>query len=283
MKKDREDILQSVVNASGFAFQLRLEHHVRETRSRHQWDVLTREHPWSTGDRSGFADLILEQGIVRLIIECKRPRDASWVFLVPHGDSEQIDRCRVQWADASPEKPNLLGWDDFKVSPASIESEFCSIRGQGEGDRSLLERLSGDLIESLPSIANDDFQLAPANRISQHWIYVPVIVTTAKLEVCRFSLGDVDLQEGILKQSSFETVPFLRFRKSLAHTLNPHARGTSLNDITSDKMRTILVVNSEHLPEFLEQWDIGLLNRWISEWPWSTARRIEQIAKEKSQ
>jgi hypothetical protein len=283
MKKDREDILQSVVNASGFAFQLKLEHRVRETRSSHGWDVLTREHPWSTGERSGFADLILEQGIVRLIIECKRPRDANWVFLVPEGASEQVHRCRAQWADASPEKSYLIGWDDFSVSPASVESEFCSIRGQGEGDRSLLERLSGDLIASLPAIANDDFQLSFANSIPQHWIYIPVIVTTAKLEVCRFSLADVDLLDGTLRQSTFETVPYLRFRKSLAHKLNPHASGTGLHDITADKMRTILVVNSEHLPDFLEHWDIGNLNRWIPEWPWTTARRIEQITRARSE
>ena len=282
MKKEREEILQSVVNASGFVFQLGIEHRIRETRSLHRWDVLAREHPWSVGDRSGFIDLILEQGIVRLVIECKRPRDASWVFLVPAGGPEQATRCRAQWADASPGMPDLLGWDDFSVSPASTESEFCLIRGQGEGDRSLLERLSADLVQSLPSLANDDFQVAASTRFSNQWIYVPVIVTTAKLEICRFSSGDVDLREGTLEQTSFESVPFLRFRKSLAHGLNPHVRASSLSDITADKMRTILVVNSEHLPEFLNNWNIGSLNRWVSEWPWTIARRLIQRASAES-
>lgn len=275
MSKDRETILKSVVNASGFAFQLGIEHQVERTQEEHRWEVLAREHPWSTDERNGFADLILGYGIVRLVVECKRPRDASWVFLIPRGSIERTHRCRALWTDATSGKPNLLGWDDFGLTPESAESEFCVVRGQGEGDRPLLERISADLMESLPSIAEDELRLARPNSISRHWVYIPVIVTTAKLELCRFAPENVTLSDGLLDLASFETVPFVRFRKSLAHSLNPHSAAHSLGDLTRDKMRTIIVVNSEHLTEFLRQWKMWSVDQWSGELPWTLARRVE--------
>jgi len=38
--------LKRLVNASGFAFQLGIEHAVRQNQGEYGWDVVSREHPW---------------------------------------------------------------------------------------------------------------------------------------------------------------------------------------------------------------------------------------------
>src|SRR5437899_1635740 len=77
--------LRKMVNTSGFPFQLGVEREVKETRLRHGWEVLPREHPWRQAEsgKSGYIDLILSKGFARMVVECKRPRDGTWVFLVP--------------------------------------------------------------------------------------------------------------------------------------------------------------------------------------------------------
>src|SRR5262249_25748498 len=83
-----EEEFRKIVNASGFLFQLRVENEIETTQLDHRWTVLAREHPWQdvASDRNGYIDLVLGKANVRLVIECKRTRDADWIFLVPKGE-----------------------------------------------------------------------------------------------------------------------------------------------------------------------------------------------------
>ena len=87
-------------NRSGFVLQLGLETEVRRTMSAHGYGVVAREVPWRGSEgEEGFVDLVLENGWVRLVVECKRVRDASWVFLVPEaGGDESRLRAGARWA-----------------------------------------------------------------------------------------------------------------------------------------------------------------------------------------
>jgi hypothetical protein len=120
-QKDNSPV--GIVNASGFVLQLALEHQIRLSRNEHGWDVLSREHPWSSGGSSGFADLVLGQGIVRMVIECKRPTGGAWVFLSSKG-LQPTQRLRVQWAHGMPERDDLIGWDDFVLGEEGPEADF---------------------------------------------------------------------------------------------------------------------------------------------------------------
>lgn len=52
------------------------------------WKVISREHAWRNAESGadGFIDIVLGNDVEdnqRFVIECKRPRDASWIFLIP--------------------------------------------------------------------------------------------------------------------------------------------------------------------------------------------------------
>ena len=274
MASSPADNYRKMVNASGFAFQIAVEHEVTKTKAEHGWEVLAHEHPWSVGHESGFADLILGRyPTERLVVECKRPRGATWIFLVPD-DGVASTRFRLQWMNASPNAPTFIGWSDFTVKPASYESGFCIVRGQGEGETPLLERLSSKLTTSLAAIAREEMDLLPKDRRDEQiLLHLPVIVTTAELIVCRLKRDAVDLSDGELKagEGKFEQVPFIRFRKTLAYELTGHGMPKSLAEAAADKERMVFVVHAAQISSFLRQ----LLVTWPrhpSEMPWEQAK-----------
>lgn len=273
MTKSKEKILSDLVNASGFVLQLGLEHQIRETRSEHGWDILSREHPWSDGNSSGFVDLIIGHGIVRLVIECKRARDGAWVFLAS-ATALPTSRFRCQWAQGSRDKADLLGWDDFLLAPESPEADFCIIRGTGENDRSLLERIAGGLIESLGPLAIEELGTLAWTDSDTVFLHMPVIVTTAALYLCRYDPQSISLEAGTLGGASFEPVPFVRFRKSLAHAPTPYSSIVDIGAIARDKERSVLIVNPKALPSLLTVLKIQARGGFHDA-PWVRARRIE--------
>lgn len=255
--------LKRIVNASGFLFQLRVESEVQATKDVHQWEVLAREHPWHQAEsgKSGYIDLVLDSGQtrrsgggqIRLVIECKRSRDATWVFLVPD-ISPKGTLVRSLWATSTSPKPehDRSGWHDLYAEPASYLSEFCQVRGTGEGQSPMLERISQNLLDSTDNLAFEEIHLYEAQ--GKRFIYLPVIVTNADLQVCKFRSEEVSLEDGTLKSGAFESVPFIRFHKSLATRLNPKVALRTIPMANSDKMRTVIVVSSTYLSELLEHW-----------------------------
>jgi hypothetical protein len=94
MVENSDEKLMNLVNTSGFPFQIAISNLVKERKDEHGWSVFSSEAPWDnpvTG-RSGYIDLILQNShdTQLMVIECKRVRDARWVFLVP--SKRQLDR-----------------------------------------------------------------------------------------------------------------------------------------------------------------------------------------------
>ena len=137
----QENALLSIVNASGFLFQLKIEDEIRRTEQERQgrWRVVARESKWQREQdgNEGFADLLLESGIARMIVECKRVTDASWIFLVPDGAPE-VNIAHLLWTRRGPESVPLSSYDSFTVDPSSFQAAFCVVRGQGEKDNPMM-------------------------------------------------------------------------------------------------------------------------------------------------
>src|SRR5690349_11714772 len=94
--------LLEIVNASGIPFQLRIELEIRASRDQHPWDVAGHEVPWQDPltSLSGFADLVLENGNMRVVVECKRPdHQTPYLFLAPHARTgvENTERLVACW------------------------------------------------------------------------------------------------------------------------------------------------------------------------------------------
>ena len=67
----------TLVNPSGFPFQLAVAAHIRTLKT--AWQVIRTEQPWRHPEsgRAGYIDLVLENALAtsqRLVVECKKQR-----------------------------------------------------------------------------------------------------------------------------------------------------------------------------------------------------------------
>ena len=267
--------LKELVNSSGFPFQLAVENEIQSISSQTQWKIITREHPWRNinDEAEGFIDLVVGHGAVRLVLECKRPRGGLWVFLISDKRQESVKRFRVCWAHCRPNRSDLVGWDDFDILPMSPESEFCVIRGQGENTKPLLERLGRYVLSSTEALATEELNLIRSPQIDHLRLLAPVIVTSAELKICKLSPEEISVSNGTITESEFKTVPWIRFRKSLAVSEVEYSKFNELSEITEKKERSLFVINSSHLSDFLKKWEFRTPSYSI---PWDLARQIEE-------
>src|SRR5687767_5133019 len=237
-----------LLNASGFAFQLAVEASVPKSGdSDERWRIERREYPWKTDAASGYIDLVLSRGNLFLAIECKRTKEATWLFLMPEEKQLSRTHAKVRWLNSVPHRRQLADWGDIQVRPGSSEAEFCSIRGSGERDAPLLERIGGTLTESIEGLSGD--LLAIDAGSSRTRIILPVIVTNASLQLAQFVPSNVDLSTGGITTAEFQEVDHLRFRKSLSIGAIPDdLDGARLRDLASSSERTIFVVNASKFP-----------------------------------
>jgi hypothetical protein len=138
----------------------------------------------------------------------------------------------------------------------------------------MLERIARGLIESLAPLALEELQTVAWAGFEHQLIHVPVIATTATLHLGSFDPGSVDLARGVADAPTFVTVPFVRFRKSLAHTLTPNGTIVDISAIARDKERSVVVVNAAALPKLLKQFTLEPYNGWYNA-PWEQARQTE--------
>ena len=263
-----DNVFRKQVNASGFPFQLRVEHEIRASYDKHGWLPLAQEHRWvnTMSGTEGFIDLVLEKTIPPylfwyMVIECKRIRGGSWVFLNPRSPHQQRYSAHALVTNRQHNKPVSTIWVKADFTPESPVSSFCTVPGQGDRDTPMLERISGELLDSLESLATKQLNIGP--EVSQAFpevkaIYVPVIVTNTELVICKFEPSEIDLSEGILtgKSGEFQSVPFIRFQKSFTTRYTTATVPMSLRETNKENERTILVVHAPRLPDFLRQWGL---------------------------
>jgi hypothetical protein len=246
---------QHPVNASGFLFQLRLEQEITSGYNKvHPWSVAATEHPWhhEKAERSGFADIVIaDGGITRLVIECKRVRNASWYFLLPKDAKPTSQRSSLFWVHDVPRKGQRLGWDNIRHFPPSLETAYCVIRGSGENDEPLLERLGAKLVDSVEAIARDEVLHVRQTGVLDTVVYVPVIVTNAQLFAVMCDVPAVNIETGTLADIDQQPIDYIRFRKALSSRLPWPTEVRTIPQISEARQRTVFVVRSTALTEFL--------------------------------
>jgi hypothetical protein len=268
MKSNDPDLL-NLVNASGFLFQLKVQQEISATTPSHGKSVLAREHRWKhqQSGQEGFIDLIVSAGTNgKIIVECKRVRDARWVFLVPE-EPRSTTSVRILWTMKFSQDHQGSAWDRLDLQRDSFESEFCIVRGQADRDRPMLERLSSVLLSSVEAIAEEELQYDRPIGTAGLRFYFPALVTSASLYVCRVRPDEIDLSSGELKDAVFEEVPFVRFTKSMTTALGSSHSPSHLADAVIEGRRTVFVVNAQQLVHFLTGgWEFeSPLSR---PWPW---------------
>jgi len=255
---DKEKLLEQI-NRSGFPLQLAVEHAVNNHSGHNGWRVYSQEHSWknpSTGT-SGFIDLVLidQHQSSMMVVECKRVQNTQWIFL--SNDPKQMGRrhCKPWITLIEEDKAKKFDWANLAIDPTSPESYFCVVAGQDPKIRPMLERLAAEANEATEAFAREDLPVLLGNNGNLR-IYFNVVVTTAELVVCQLMSDAISLASGTVDEASFTTVPYVRFRKQLSvnRTADPNAQ--SYGSPFREKENTVFVVNSSHLIEFLDEYDV---------------------------
>lgn len=250
----KEDKLRKNLNSSGFPFQIAVEIAIANISG---WKVSKREYPWHNNDtgQNGFIDIIAEKNSVTLVVECKRVRDAEWIFLC---SPRNMNRSHARfWVNRVGGREQAVGWYDGQVEPSSPEADFCAVMGQ-DHRKPLLENLASELISATEAFAVEEFPFFKDIPISR--CYFPVIITTAELYICKIDPSDIEMESGEIKNPKFETVPFVRFRKSLTtapplFAIERHI--TRPEELAEARERTVFVLNASSLKETLGHWEIA--------------------------
>lgn len=251
----------SSANASGFPLQIATATAVNNSQ---HWRVVVEEHLWRTeGGTQGFIDIIAANRkrnppLDILVIECKRVRQAGWVFLVPEIPPPLRRQAKIWGSYLVDTTWRKYGWENLPSDPPTYQSEYCAIPGQDQGRMNLLERTASELIDSVEALATQEKELQDRGGAKDFArIYVPILVTTAKLFVACFDPSSIELAEGTLpKETATEEVPYIRFYKGLG-TYRGQLNGTTIQELHGWSQRTVFIVNAEKLPSFLEELEIG--------------------------
>ena len=219
-RKERTDKLLEILNSSGYPLQLKIEEVVRSLGRTSPWSVLLSEYSWTDSSRGkeGYVDIVLSQhDVSRLVIESKRLDPAQWVFIVPKLASEEISRFRLAWSHGF-----SVGWDDIDLLPKSYEAKYCS---GFERQRFSLENIASTLVEAANCLSVEE-GIHQAEAQPRYHVYVPTIVTTAKLFVCPLDHDHVSLETGrFIENPECVEVPYVRFRKTLSTEVDDAAKG----------------------------------------------------------
>lgn len=254
--------LLRVANDSGFPLQIALQHSVDSRTSDHGWKVVHTEHAWANpaDGKSGFIDLVLgnRHGFASLVIECKRVRNTTWLFLNATGSVTSRRHSKAWTTHYRNGQLNAFGWFDVPIDPATPEAHFCAVRGQNTNDKNtFLERIAGDLISSTEALALEERDYRQEN-VERKRMYFNVVVTTAALAVAKFDAAHLSPADGTLTEADFSDVPFVRVRKQFsmrpAH-LTP-ADWLRHDDPDYRRENTVFVVRADKLDQFLHEFDI---------------------------
>lgn len=252
--------LSKLVNQSGFPLQLAIDRLVQDRSDQIGWKVLYREHGWRAPDgQSGFVDLVLEDqwGTSVLVVECKRVLEADWLFLeeLPAGSPSR--RVRL-WATNTPNHgKEHSGYYDATALPESGESMYCVVAGQDAKSRPMLERVASEVSSAMEAIALEELPVITKRGYGLR-MYVPVIVTTARLVVSQFDPKLVDLKVGETASVAHQVQPWVRFRKQFSpeYAVQPKNPEWDFSELSAAKEKVVLVVNVESLPDFLSKWRV---------------------------
>ncbi len=145
-------------------------------------------------------------------------------------------------------------WVEGQVYPETPEAEFCIVGGQDPKSKPMLERTAAELIEATEAFAQS-YGMYHFSQDETARLFIPVVITTAELKLCKFDANEVSLTTGEIVNAEFETVPFLRFRKQFTDRTIDSNRLPQIDYKTIDRQKenSIFVVNSEHILEFFDQ------------------------------
>jgi hypothetical protein len=148
-------------------------------------------------------------------------------------------------------------WENKDVEPKSIESGFCCVKERG-GDNLTLEKICGDLLRSLETLAAEDYALRKRQKVGHYALYVPIIATNAALWTCQVDPANVDMHTAEIDYADarWNQVSYLRFRKSFPSSVASAQLPEDLSRMSQASEGTVFVIDGAKLPDFLKEFSI---------------------------
>jgi hypothetical protein len=266
--------LARAINESGFPLQVGL----KLLANTGDWRVALSEPAWRdpNSEDPKFIDIVLRgrgPGPLRLVIECKRARDTEWIFLrepTSYADCNNRLNVRARLAVRRQSGPGVVDWTDIPFIPGSAEANYCVIRKNRQRSQDLLEKTAAELVRATEALARQEYTIN--DRVRQgdttvnkglSRVYVPMIVTTAKMYICDADYQGVDLQTGEVPNSSATAFPVVRFRKSLGGGDHKEWAARSVEQFAEWSERSVVVVQAAAFLDLLRRWDLGQLPHYL--------------------
>lgn len=258
-----DEKLTNEVNRSGFPLQLRVENIVRTMQQLspfdRKWNVIYTEHSWKNpfdGD-SGFIDVVLlnEDRVNTLVVECKRVKDATWIFINDCKQEQLRSHAKAFVSETDLEgNVNRFDWEDLTYPLQTYESKYCVVSGQDGKSRPMLERVAAELVSATEALANEELVRGIIGKYRERR-YFNVIVTTATIKICSIDPAKISITDGSIDNDKFavKEVPYLRFRKQLSFPVKEsnNIEAGNFYALNVEKENTVFIVNSLHLEDFL--------------------------------
>jgi hypothetical protein len=240
------------LNASGYAFQLAVKQVIEQSDS--DWVVGAVEHPWQDEESEGYGDIIITNGGMRIVIECKRVKDTTWQFVSTLQNQNFGHTQRFLTFLPEPGRKNHIIWKDYHCDLDAYEAIFSIVRGQANNDDTpMLEKTAKTLLRATEALAVEESKAS-----KDLCLYIPVIITSAPIKLCFLDPKKVDISTGTIKNCEFEDVPFVCFRKPIitqfefeTRQRDPFIKYSNLNS-----ERGVYVVNSLSIDKFLKEFQI---------------------------
>ena len=265
-KKQDADKRADRVNKSGYPLQLGLQRLLNTK----PWNVELFEHAWRDplSDKPKFIDIVARCGEghpLRLIIEAKRPENVDWIFIRENetGDARIDNELSVQsrMLVKNPKDSVFINQcEAVPFIPGSPEVVFCVRDGE------ILEGTAAELVRAVDALAEQESDLfdltrKPASLVGSllKRVYVPVIVTTAKLFVCDADFGAIDFETGRVDTAHIKAATMVRFKKSFDVSDSRNANELKIGQFAARGERTVLVVQASWFETFLDMYDFGNL------------------------
>jgi hypothetical protein len=204
MPRDDGSIPKSVTESllgSGFPFQTAIRDEIRLLKG---WSIHASEYPWrGQREEDRFLDLIALHKNFVLTIECKKTKQDTLTFLDPASGQmatpQTADyRCLSYQNFTVLTRHQDARCETWAVWPASPSCEFCIV-GTNKSDR-LLERDASLVVRATEALIQDIQEMSHlARKLSPPFLFIPVIVTNARLFVAHYKPTDVALDSGELK------------------------------------------------------------------------------------
>lgn len=287
MSRPAEDITNAIAIAMnirhGFAFQeavLRACHGLKiDSSETGEFVLIDREIPVTLGEREFHVDGVLSFESARtkgsevslfVAVECKRvyPEFSAWAF--GRTGVGAFLPTHVFFDVFMPLKPTYqptlvpLGSPVYRVRAAHCGLAVAPVVQIGLDIR--IDKPE-DRAQTLPEVVGQAWRGASgyADHLghvfkpgSNMWRVQPMVVTTARLFVCKHPLDEADLHTGTISNHEFDEVDWLWYEQNLNHSLSPSAHRVFpvsdlllKDDILQFHKRSLLIVRPPALREAL--------------------------------